>query len=496
MIGKVLIANRGEIAVRIIRACRELGIGTAAVYSAVDRLSPHVLLADEAFAIGEAPASASYLRADVLIERALRAGCDAVHPGYGFLSERAAFAEAVTAAGLVFIGPPASAIAAMGDKTEARRRMIEAGVPVVPGSAEPLADARAAVRAARALGYPVLLKAAAGGGGKGMRVVRADDEMQRAWEAATHEAESAFADAAVYLEKFLERPRHIEMQVLADAHGNTLWLGERECSIQRRHQKMVEESPSPAVAPVLRNTMGDAAVAAARAVGYTNAGTIEFLVDEGRFHFLEMNTRIQVEHPVTERVTGIDLVQWQLRIAGGDVLPFSQDDIRMHGHAIECRITSEDVFNGFLPSTGRIERLDVPGGPGVRWDAGIVEGSEVSLFYDPLLAKLIAHGPDRGAAIDRMRRALGELNVTGLDTSVALHRRIMDEADFRAGDIDIRYLDTHGDLLRAAQADDAYTAVAVAAALLEEASRKRRMVPRMDTTAGARSAWRSADRRT
>ena len=491
MFRKVLIANRGEIALRVIRACRELGARTVAVYSEPDRLAPHVLEADEAYPIGPAPAAESYLRADVLVETALRAGCDAVHPGYGFLSERAHFAEAVERAGLAFVGPPAAAIAAMGDKTEARRRMQAAGVPIVPGTAEPLADPADAARAAEEIGYPVLLKAAAGGGGKGMRVVRSPDELPRAFEGASHEARAAFGDGSLYLEKFLDGPRHIEIQVLADAHGNVLHLGERECSIQRRHQKLIEEAPSPALTPELRRQMGEAAVAAASAVGYRNAGTIEFLFHQGRFYFLEMNTRIQVEHPVTELVTGIDLVQWQLRIAAGEPLPFRQDDIRLSGHAIECRITSEDPFAGFLPSTGRIEWLSVPAGPGVRWDAGIVQGSEISLHYDPLLAKLIVHAPDRPAAIARMRRALAELRIAGVETSTPFHRRVMDEPEFRAGATDIRYLERHPELLTPDPDDDTLRAAALAAALLEDERRRKRAATRITRDAGAaRSRWR------
>jgi len=491
MIRKVLIANRGEIALRVIRACRELGIRSVAVYSDADRLSPHVLAADEAYRIGPPPSAESYLRADVLVDTALRAGCDAIHPGYGFLAERAHFAAAVEQAGLTFIGPPAEAITAMGDKTEARRRMIAAGVPVVPGTAEPVPDAAAAAEAAREIGYPVLLKAAAGGGGKGMRVVRTPEELPRAFEAAGNEARSAFGDGSVYVEKYLEGPRHIEVQILADAHGNVVHLGERECSIQRRHQKLVEEAPSPALTPELRDAMGAAAVAAAAAVGYRNAGTIEFLFQDGRFYFLEMNTRIQVEHPVTELVTGIDLVQQQIRIAAGEPLPFRQEDIRLEGHSIECRITSENPFNAFLPSTGRIELLHVPAGPGIRWDGGIAEGYEVSLFYDPLLGKLIAHGPDRAAAIDRMRRALDEFRLVGVDTSAPFHRRVMDEPDFRAGRLHIHYLEAHPDLLAAAPAEETLRAAAVAAALLEESARKRRVASRIGGSATPRaSRWR------
>jgi acetyl-CoA carboxylase, biotin carboxylase subunit len=470
----ILIANRGEIAVRIIRACRELGVRAVAVYSDVDRLAPHVLAADEAHHIGAAPSAQSYLRADRLIEVARDAGCDAVHPGYGFLAERAFFAEQVEQAGLVFIGPPASAIAAMGDKTQARRRMIDAGVPVVPGGAEPLADAAAARTAAAELGYPVLLKAAAGGGGKGMRIVHEEAEVERAFAAAASEARTAFGDGSIYVEKFLDRPRHIEIQVLADAHGTVLHLGERDCSVQRRHQKLIEEAPSPAITPELRARMGETAVAAARAVDYRNAGTIEFLYQDGDFYFLEMNTRIQVEHPVTELVTGIDLVQWQIRVAGGERLPFLQESLVPHGHAIECRITSEDPASDFLPSSGRVLLLQPPSGPGVRWDGGIAEGVDVSLYYDPLLGKLIVHAADRAAALDRMARALAELRIVGIETSAPFHRRVMAEPDFRAGNVTIRYLEEHEALLAPAPDDDLLRQAAVAAALLEDEARVRR----------------------
>jgi acetyl-CoA carboxylase, biotin carboxylase subunit len=488
---KVLIANRGEIALRIVRACRELGLRSVAVYSEPDRRAPHVMEADEAHAIGPAPSAQSYLRAEALIEMAQRAGCDAVHPGYGFLSERAFFAQLVEDAGLTFVGPPATAIAAMGDKTEARRRMIAAGVPVVPGIAEPLADADAARAVAARFGYPILLKAAAGGGGKGMRVVHGEDELARSFAAAAGEAQSAFGDGSIYLEKYLDRPRHIEIQVLADAHGNVVHLGERDCSVQRRHQKLIEEAPSPALTAELRNRMGETAVAAARAVGYRNAGTIEFLFQDGEFYFLEMNTRIQVEHPVTELVTGIDLVQWQLRIAGGEALPFAQRAIMPTGHAIECRITSEDPANGFLPSTGRITLLEMPGGPGVRWDGGIMEGVEIGLHYDPLLGKLIVHAPDRAAALERMARALAELRVVGVETSAPFHRRVMAEPAFRRGDVTIRYLDEHSELLSPALPDDVTRIAALAAALLEDAKRARRGAQRLDTST-ARSSWRES----
>jgi acetyl-CoA carboxylase, biotin carboxylase subunit len=491
MLRKVLVANRGEIACRIIRACRELGIRTVAVYSEVDRVAPHVLAADEAFLIGPAPSAHSYLKAERIIAVALQAGCDAIHPGYGFLAERAFFAQQVEEAGLVFIGPPAAAIAAMGDKTEARRRMTEAGVPVVPGGTEPLLDAAAAAQVAGDFGYPVLLKAAAGGGGKGMRVVESESGLARAFEAASSEALSAFGDGSVYLEKYLSRPRHIEIQVLADAHGNVIHLGERDCSVQRRHQKMIEEAPSPALTPELRARMGETAVAAARAVNYRNAGTVEFLYEDGAFYFLEMNTRIQVEHPVTELVTGIDLVQWQLRIAGGAALPFAQDAVAFTGHAIECRITSEDPANGFLPSTGRVLLFQPPGGPGVRWDGAVAEGVEVSLYYDPLLGKLIVHAPDRGAALDRMARALAELRIAGVETSTAFHRRVMAEPAFRAGDVTIRYLEEHEDLVAAQPDEDVMRLAALAAALLEDEARARRGAQRIEEAATPQSRWRA-----
>ncbi len=487
MLKKVLIANRGEIALRIVRACHELGIQAVAVYSEADRLAPHVLYADQAFPIGPAPSAQSYLRPEVLIATAKQAGCDAIHPGYGFLSERASFAESVTQAGLVFVGPTASAIAAMGDKTQARRRMVAAGVPVVPGTSEVIRDVEAARTQAEALGWPVLLKASAGGGGKGMRVVRSPEDLQRAFEAATHEAGSAFGDPSMYLEKYLEGPRHIEVQILADQHGTILHLGERECSIQRRHQKLIEESPSPALTAELRERMGAAAVAAARAVAYTNAGTIEFLFQDGQFFFLEMNTRIQVEHPVTELVTGIDLVQWQLHIASGDALPFKQTDVQWHGHAIECRITSEDPRENFLPSTGRIDLLTLPAGAGVRWDGGIETGSEVSLYYDPMLAKLIVHASTRAAAIARMQRALAELVVVGVETSVSLHRRVLQEPDFVAGRLTIDYLDQHPELLRSTRPASGLELAAVVAALLEEEKSTRRSAPRIARSSGSRA---------
>jgi acetyl-CoA carboxylase, biotin carboxylase subunit len=493
VIGSVLIANRGEIAVRIARGARECGIRTIAVYSEPDRLAPHVLEADEAYCIGPAASSESYLRGDALVELALRVGAESVHPGYGFLAERADFARAVEEAGLVFVGPAPDTIAAMGDKTEARRRMEQAGVPIVPGLVEPLDHADAAEAAAREIGFPVLLKASAGGGGKGMRVVHEPSQLRRSFEAASREALGAFGDGSVYLERYLARPRHVEIQVLGDAHGNVVHLGERECSIQRRHQKLVEEAPSPVLSPEERASMGDTAVRAAQAVDYRGAGTVEFLYEDGAFFFLEMNTRLQVEHPVTELVTGIDLVEWQFRVASGEPLPFTQDDIAVTGHAIECRITAEDHLGGFLPSIGMISHLEVPTGPGVRWDAGVVQGSRVTLHYDPLLAKLIVHGADRKAAIARMSRALDELVVAGVETCAPFHRRVMDESDFRTGALSIRYLEEHPDLLDGEEPDEEVRAAAIAAALLEDEHRRHR-APRIGSGAAAASmpAWRRA----
>jgi acetyl-CoA carboxylase biotin carboxylase subunit len=487
----LLVANRGEIALRVIRASRELGIRSVAVYSDPDRLSPHVLEADAAEHIGPAAASASYLNVERLLEAARRSGAQAVHPGYGFLAEREPFARAVEEAGLVFVGPRPATIAAMGDKTEARRRMAAAGVPIVPGLTEPVADAAAAAQAAGEIGYPVLLKAAAGGGGKGMRTVREPSELPRAFESAAREALAAFGDGSVYLERYLDHPRHIEIQVLGDAHGNVVHLGERECSVQRRHQKLIEEAPSPVLTAEQRAAMGAAAVRAAEAVEYRGAGTCEFLWQDGEFYFLEMNTRIQVEHPVTELVTGLDLVQWQLRVAAGERLPFGQADVAMSGHALECRITAEDPARGFLPSTGRVRRLEVPQGPGVRWDGGIAEGFEVGLHYDPLLAKLIVHAPDRAAAIARMARALDELIVDGVDTSASWHRRVMDEPDFRAGRLTIRYIEDHPELAAESADDEVLRAVAVAAALLEEEHRRRRTVRRIGAPEDRPSSWRA-----
>lgn len=494
---RVLVANRGEIALRVIRACHEEGLEAVAVYSEADRLSPHVRAADAAVEIGPAPASASYLNIPRLIESARRSGADAIHPGYGFLSERAEFAEAVNRAGLVFVGPPPGAIRAMGEKTAARRLMREAGVPVVPGTTATLPDPEAAVGAAREVGYPVLLKAAAGGGGKGMRRADTDDATRAGFRQATSEARSAFGDGALYLEKLIERPRHVEIQVLADTHGHVVHLGERECSIQRRHQKLIEESPSPAVSADLRRRMGDAAVQAARSVGYVSAGTVEFLLAPGgEFYFLEMNTRIQVEHPVTEMVYGVDLVREQLRIAGGQPTTLAGPELKPRGYAIEFRVTSEDAFQGFFPATGRIEFLALPGGPGVRWDSGIERGTEVGPFYDPLLAKLIVWGESREHAIARARRALNELVVVGVPTSQPFLRRVLDEPGFQSGAYDIEYVESVGpSLLSAAPEPAELELTAVAAALAEDAARRVPRTPELPDGAGGReSPWLRAAR--
>jgi acetyl-CoA carboxylase biotin carboxylase subunit len=443
---KILIANRGEIAVRIIRACRELGVSPIAVYSECDRTALHVRFADQAYAIGPSAPRESYLRIEALIDAAKKSGADGVHPGYGFLAENEDFAAAVRDAGLTFIGPTPEAIETMGSKTAARIAARRAGVPVVPGTEDPLApdvsDDKIA-RAAAAIGYPLLVKAVAGGGGKGMRTVADAAELPGAVRAARSEAGAAFGDAAVYLERRLTRPRHIEVQLLGDAHGTVLPFVERECSIQRRHQKVVEETPSLAVSPALRAAMTSAAAQVARAVGYTNAGTIEFLLDEdGRFYFLEMNTRLQVEHPITEMVTGLDLVRWQIRIARGERLDVDPAQLlRANGHAIECRIYAEDPDNNFLPSPGRIQQLRVPAGPGIRDDSGATAGLDVPIFYDPMISKLVAWAEDRPLAIARMQRALDEYLVTGIKTTVPFFAWLLRQPDFQAGRFHTTYLD-------------------------------------------------------
>ena len=432
---KVLVANRGEIAVRVMRTLRELGIGTVAVYSDPDRGALHVAIADEAYLLGPGPASESYLRGDRIVEAALRAGAQAIHPGYGFLAENAAFAREVEVAGLTWIGPPPEAIEAMGSKIAARERMRAAGVPVVPGTTEPAGSAEDVLAAAAEVGYPIAVKASAGGGGKGLRVARTADEVERAFETATREGEAYFADGAVYVERYLEDPRHVEVQILADAHGNVIHLGERDCSIQRRHQKLVEETPSPAVDHELRARIGAIAIEAARAVGYRSAGTIEgLLTPDGEYFFLEMNTRVQVEHTVTEAVTGIDIVREQVRIAAGEPLSIAQDDVVLRGHAIECRINAEDVTRGFLPAPGRITAYREPAGIGVRVDSGVRAGNEISDLYDPLVAKLIVHDVDREQARRRMLRALGEFVIEGPTSLLAFHRALLETPCFVEGE--------------------------------------------------------------
>ncbi len=445
MFNKVLISNRGEIAVRIIRACRELGLQTVAVYSEVDRQALHVRYADEAYYLGPAPSKDSYLRMDKILEIAKKSGAGAIHPGYGFLAERADFAQACQDEGIIFIGPKPSSIAAMGDKAVARSTVAASGVPVVPGTeGEGALNDEELLAVAPHIGFPLLIKATAGGGGKGMREVRSLEEMPALLNAARREAEASFGDGNVYLEKLVEGARHIEFQILADEHGNVIHLGERECSLQRRHQKLLEESPSPFIAEdeEFRQKMGAVAVRAAQAVDYTNAGTIEFLVDKDKnFYFLEMNTRLQVEHPVTEMVTGVDIVKEQIRIARGRQLRLAQEDVRLSGWAIECRINAEDPYNGFLPSTGRITHMILPTGPGVRVDTGVYPGFEITPYYDSLISKLIVSGVTRGEAILRMRRALEEYKIIGVRTNIPFHQRLMDSHRFMAGQYDTRFVE-------------------------------------------------------
>lgn len=446
MISKVLIANRGEIAVRVIRACQEMDIETVAVFSTPDRLAPHVLFADEAYHIGEAASTQSYLKIDTLVDVAKKSGCDAIHPGYGFLSENADFAQAVQDAGFIFIGPNPEVIAVMGDKIAARQRVSKAGVQIVPGLEEPAEDLDVAAGVARDIGFPVLVKAVGGGGGKGMRIVRSESELENALTAASHEAESAFGDPRVYVEKYLEEPHHIEIQILADQHGNVIHLHERECSVQRRYQKVIEESPSLFVTDQLRASMGNAAVEAARACNYINAGTVEFLVDKHRnFYFLEMNTRLQVEHPVTEQVTSVDLVKAQIAVANKEKLPWEQQDIIHQGHAIECRVYAEDAWHNFAPSTGQITDMHIPDGLGVRFDGGVYSGITITPYYDPMIGKLICWGRNRDEAIKRMLRALREFSISGVQTSLGFCAGVLEHHLFREGRYDTHLLEDHLD---------------------------------------------------
>ncbi|MBD2550800.1 acetyl-CoA carboxylase biotin carboxylase subunit [Microcystis elabens FACHB-917] len=441
-IGKLLIANRGEIALRILRSCRELGIATVAVYSTVDRNALHVQLADEAVCVGEAPSSRSYLNVPNILAAATSRGADAIHPGYGFLAENADFAEKCLDHGLIFVGPSPASILAMGDKSTAKITMQQVGVPTIPGSEGLLEDPAEAAALAAAMGYPVMIKATAGGGGRGMRLVPEAGQLETLFRAAQGEAEAAFGNPGLYMEKFIDRPRHVEVQVLADRHGNVVHLGERDCSIQRRHQKLLEEAPSPGLDPDLRRRMGEAAVAAARSIGYEGAGTVEFLVDRGGgFYFMEMNTRIQVEHPVTEMVTGIDLIAEQLRIAGGEPISVRQDQIHISGHAIECRINAEDPRHNFRPAPGRITGWLPPGGPGVRIDSHVYTGYEIPPFYDSLIGKLIVWGVDRDHAIRRLRRALSECAVTGIPTTIEFHLALLDRREFQRGEVWTKFVE-------------------------------------------------------
>lgn len=440
-IKKLLVANRGEIALRIMRSAREMGIETVAIYSQADRKAPHVRYADEAVCIGEAPSSLSYLRGEKIVEVACKLGVDAIHPGYGFLSENAQFAQMVEEAGILFIGPPVKAIEVMGSKLAAKEAVRKFGVPLVPGSEGAIQSVEEAKRIASAIGYPVLIKASAGGGGKGMRVVEDENELAEQMERAISEAVSAFGDGSVFIEKYISAPKHIEVQILGDKHGNIVYLFERECSIQRRHQKVIEEAPSPVVTPQIRKALGEAAIKVAQACGYYNAGTVEFVMDSNlNFYFLEMNTRLQVEHPVTEQITGIDLVKEQIRIAEGKPLSFSQEDLKILGHAIEVRIYAEDPTNNFLPDIGKLKTYKRPQGIGIRVDDGFEEGMEIPIYYDPMIAKLIATGKDRHEAIERMKRALDEYQITGVETTIGFCKFVLEHEEFLSGRFDTNFV--------------------------------------------------------
>jgi acetyl-CoA carboxylase biotin carboxylase subunit len=497
MFEKVLVANRGEIAVRVIRTLREMGIRSVAIYSDADRDALHVRMADEAYRVGPAASAESYLVVDNLLDACRQSGAQAVHPGYGFLSENAAFARAVTEAGMTFIGPPPEAMEAMGYKTAAREKMIAAGVPVVPGAM--VSDPSELAAAAESIGYPIMLKAAGGGGGKGMRLVREASEIESAYERARSEAKKFFDDETVYLEKFIEQPRHVEIQVLGDTHGNVIHLFERDCSVQRRHQKVVEETPTPAPArtDALIAEMGEVAVQAAKAVGYFSAGTVEFLMDpKGNFYFLEMNTRLQVEHPITEMITGLDLVREMVRIAAGEPLGYGQDDVVARGHAIQCRVYAEDPATGFLPSPGTIETLRVPAGPGVRDDSGTYAGAEISSFYDPLISKLCVWAPTRALAVQRMHRALSEYVVTGIQTNLPFHLALFEHPEFVAGDYDTGFIGRNTDALHTSgTTGDTGDALLIGAAIAQafedaETAKRAAATSRVGPAATGPSPWR------
>lgn len=497
MFKRILVANRGEIAVRIIRACREMGIKAVAVFSEIDRKALHVRLADEAYFIGPSPSSESYLVMEKLIQVARKSKAEAVHPGYGFLAENPKFAKMVEDEGLVFLGPPSTAIELLGDKMKARKTISQSGVPIVPGAEKAIRSEDEAIKTAEKIGFPVLLKAAGGGGGKGMRIVRDKSQMKEAIRGASFEAKSAFADERIYMEKYLERPRHVEIQILADQHGNVIHLGERECSIQRRHQKVIEESPSTVVDEEMRRKMGQAAVKAARASGYISAGTIEFLVDEKRnFYFLESNTRLQVEHPVTELVTGVDIVKEQFRIGAGDKLSHEQKEIRWAGAALECRIYAEDPANNFLPSVGRIVSYEEPSGPGVRVDSGLYQGCEVSLYYDPLISKLLTWGNTRDESVQRMKRALSEYHISGIITTIPFHLKVMDNKRFLKGEISTHFIDEElekKNLTFDTDHDELYEIVALFSALTDFREKKKTRF--LKSKKEERSSWKIEGRK-
>lgn len=490
MFNKILIANRGEIAVRIIRACKELGITCAAVYSSADKTSDHIKFADESYLIGEAPSSSSYLNQDKIISLAKKINADAIHPGYGFFSENSEFIAAVENEGITFIGPSSKSVKMMGSKTAARKLMAENNVSIVPGSVEPIKDIKSGLKTAKEIGYPVLLKASAGGGGKGMRKVSSHDDFESSFEAVSREALKAFADGSVYIEKFIENPRHIEVQIIADKYGNYAHLFERECSIQRRHQKIIEEAPSSFIDDMTRAKITTAALNAAKACGYYNAGTVELLMDKNKkYYFLEMNTRLQVEHPVTEFISGIDLVKEQISIAAGNRLSFTQEQLVIKGHAIECRIYAEDPDNNFMPSTGKIIDCRIPSGPGVRVDSGFGIGSEVSVYYDPMISKLICYDKNRGNAIAKMYRALSEYHIAGVLHNINFLKIIIKNEQFVNGEIDINFLERNAGILKSANTPDALNAAALIAVLLKTVKENGKLAKPMHVNGKSANKW-------
>ena len=497
MIKKILIANRGEIAVRVIRACREMGITNVAVFSDIDSTALHVRMADEAYHIGPPPSGESYLVGEKIIEAAKKSGADAIHPGYGFLSENAAFAQMVHDNGLIWIGPPPQAIADMGDKLTARQTAMKSGAPIVPGFEDKIENVAQIQSAIEKVGYPILIKAAAGGGGKGMRVVNSADELEAALATAGREAKSAFGDDRVYFEKYIGRPHHVEIQILGDSFGNMIYLGERECSIQRRHQKVIEEAPSPIINQPMREKMGAAALKIARGCNYVNAGTVEFLVDDDlKFYFLEVNTRLQVEHPVTEMITGIDLVKEQIKIASGEKLTLKQKDIKIRGHAIECRIYAEDPNNNFVPSTGTLRSYTEPAGIGVRVDSGVDEGSQIPIYYDPMIAKMCAWGADRQQAVQRTRRALTEYRISGVCTTVNFHLAVMDNENFKAGKLHTHFIDEEfpDKDFSGLEGEHIYQAAAVSACLYDFLENSK-IKTKIDQGGGGSDGWKMSGRR-